>query len=669
MHLDWSLIALASVLILGVLAQWLAWKSHLPSILLLLGFGFLAGPGSQIIAQKAGFAPSHEQPDEHGQHAEDTSETIDPTLTGSENGQSAEPIHPNAGEPWQFLQPDELFGKQFLFAFITLAVSLILFEGALQLRIRELEHFGGVLLAILTVGVLVTGVLATIAAVLILGFSPSLALLVGFLLTVTGPTVIGPILRQVRPTGRIGSIARWEGIVVDPIGAILAVLVFEVQSELIAKDFESAIFDGFLGIVRTSVVGIVVGMIAAWILVWLLRRRQIPDHLQSPFSLILVLASCVIANSLQHESGLIAVTVMGIAVTNQHKVDIRHIFEFKETLTVLLVSSLFILLSARIRFEDITALGWRGPAFVAFLIIVVRPLAVWLSSMKSSLSWQEKAWLMAMAPRGIVAAAVASVFAIKLRQQGVEEAALLVPATFQVIVGTVAFYGLLARPLAYKLQLAFPNPQGCLIASGHAGARAIAVALQQAGFAVRIVDLNYQNVQAARMEGIPVFQGNILSERTEETIDLGGIGRLLALTGNDEVNALASLQYAELFSRDECYQFVPQRQAEKGEQQAMHLHGRYLFGPDMTYAKLDELFAEGFVVKATKMTEQFRYDEFLKRNEGARILFVITEAGDLSPVTIDALDDDVTPDAGDTVVALVHPQDVVETVSENNNPS
>ena len=646
MHLDWSLIALAGVLILGVSAQLLAWRSHLPSILLLLAFGFLAGPGSHFIAERVGFSgPNH--PADHSV-AESHAGADDTEAASAEIDSEVSPER-----PWQFIDPDQLLGEDLLFSFITLAVALILFEGALQLRMSELEHFGGVLLSILTVGVVITGVLATLGAIWVLQFPVSLALLLGFLLTVTGPTVIGPILRQVRPSGRIGGIARWEGIVVDPIGAILAVLVFEAQHELMNSDYDSAITTGLIGIAKTSLVGFSVGLAAAGILVWLLWRRQLPDHLQSPFALILVLAACVLSNSLQHESGLIAVTVMGIVVTNQHRVDIRHIFEFKETLTILLVSTLFILLSARVRVEDITALGWRGPAFVLFLVVIVRPVAIWISAHFSDLSWREKTFLTFLAPRGIVAAAVASVFAIKLEQDGVAEAGLIVPATFQVIVGTVTIYGLLARPLAYRLELAFANPQGCLIASGHPGARAIALALREAGFIVRIVDVNFDNIQAARMEGIPVHHGNVLSEQTEESIDLGGIGRLLALTANDEVNALAALQYSELFGRDECYQLVPQRRAEKGEKQARHLQGRYLFGPEMTYNRLDALFEDGYIVKATRLSEKFTYERFEDRYNGDYLLlFVVDVDGNLNPLTED---EPVTPVAGEMVLALVRP--------------
>lgn len=644
--------ALASVLILGISAQWIAWKTHLPSILLLLAFGFIAGPISSYIAASLGF----DGPVAHDAHDDDAHD--DDTHGGSNYDDPSEAIAEHdsdaVGGHWQFIDPDKLLGEDFLFSFITLAVALILFEGALQLRMAELEHFGGVLLSILSVGVLVTGVLATLGAIWILKFPTSLALLLGFLLTVTGPTVIGPILRQVRPAGRIGSIARWEGIVVDPVGAILAVLVFEVQNELATSEFESAFTSSLGGILKTTFIGVTVGLLAAYALVWLLRRRQIPDHLQSPIALILVLASCVISNTFQHESGLIAVTVMGIAVTNQHVVNIRHIFEFKETLTILLVSTLFILLSARVRLDDITALGWRGPLFVAFLIVVARPLAIWIAAFKSNLSWREKAFLVCLAPRGIVAAAVASVFAIKLQNAGVEGSELIVPATFQVIIGTVAFYGLLARPIAYRLELAFRNPQGCLVASGHPAARAIAIALREAGFLVRIVDVNYDNIQTARMEGIPVHHGNVLSEQTEESLDLGGIGRILALTANDEVNALAALQYSELFGRSECYQLVPHRKADKGENQARHLQGRYLFGAQMTYTKLDSLFEAGYRVKSTKISDQFTYERFQERYDNDYfMLFVVSAEGDLSPVTSD---DDAIPVAGQMVIALVRPK-------------
>ena len=596
-------VALAGVFVLGVGAQWLAWRTRLPSILLLLLFGFLAGPVFHVI----------------------------PT--------------------------DELLEKEQTFSFVTLAVGLVLFEGALQLRFREIEHFSRVLVSLLTVGVLVTWALATLAAWVVLGFSIEISLLLGALLTVTGPTVIGPILRQVRPTGRIGPIIRWEGIVIDPIGAVLAVLIFDVLQTLQGGRLGEAGLDALAGSLRVVLVGGIVGLAVAYGLLWALRRHQVPDHLQSPVTLASVLLACVASNSFAHESGLVAVTVMGVALANQKRVDIRHIFEFKENLSVLLISSLFIILTARLKLESFAELSWRGPLFVLVLIAIVRPAAIWVSTWGSPLSWREKAFLAMMAPRGIVAAAVASVFALETTETGVpiipaDEP--FAPATFLVIVGTVTVYGLAARPLARRLGLAFENPQGALIASAHPAARAIGRALREAGYPVLMVDINHDNVQAARLDGIPVYHGNILSEQTQEEMALDGIGRLLALTPNDEVNALATLQYAEVFGRKESYQLIPRRIATTGEQQPQSLQGRYLFGCDLTFERLNKLFADGYRPKATKISAEFTFQRFVDRYAGDyRLLFVIGPDGDVDVVTAD---EEPRPGPGSMVIAMVMPK-------------
>ena len=598
-----AVVSLGLVFVLGIGAQWLAWKTKLPSILLLLLFGFLAGP------------------------------------------------------VFEWIPTEDLLTDEQMFSFVTLAVGLVLFEGALQLRFREIEEVGRVLTSLLTVSVVITWGLIALFAWLILDFEPVFATLLGALLTVTGPTVIGPILRQVRPTGRIAALVRWEGIVIDPIGAVLAVLVFDAINTLEGGGFRAAGAEVVSGSLRVIIVGGVVGAVFAYLLLWGLRRHEVPDHLQSPVTLASVLGVCVLSNSLAHESALVAVTVMGIVLANQRRVDIRHIFEFKENLSILLISTLFILLTSRLKLESFAALSWRGPLFVAAVILIVRPAAIWLATWRSRLSWREKVFLMAMAPRGIVAAAVASVFALETRADGL----LLIPpnqpfaaATFLVIVGTVAVYGLAAGPLARRLGIAFFNPQGALIASAHPAARSIGHSLLEAGYPVLMVDVNYENVQAARLEGLNVHHGNILSEHTQEELRLDGIGRLLALTRNDEVNALATLQYAELFSRKECYQLIPQRAAETGEQQVQHLQGRYLFGCEVSFEELERRYAAGYRPKATKISEEFTFQRFIDRYAGDYLLlFIVTPTGDIDVVTTD---EDPSPQPGSMIIAMVQPK-------------
>lgn len=595
-------VALAALFVLGTAAQWIGSWLRLPSILFLLAFGIIAGP-----------------------------------VTG-------------------FLHPDEMLGEV-LFPVVSLAVAIILFEGSLNLRFRELGEIRNSLLSLLTVGVITTWAGGTLLAHLTLGFGWLKSLLLGAILVVTGPTVIGPLLRQIRPIGRVGSIARWEGIVIDPIGAVLAVLVFEAGAEARSTWLTGGTMTAVegvgtaatLGLLKTIIAGGGIGVVAAVGLAWLLRRHLLPDHLQNPITLMFVVAAFTASNLIQHESGLVAVTVMGVVLANSRGVDIEHILEFKENLSVLLISALFILLSARLDMDAFATLGWGGVAFLVGMILVVRPVSVWLSTSKSRLTWQEKVFLSWLAPRGIVAAAVSSVFALRMGDNGTG----LVPATFLIIIGTVCVYGFTAYPLAKRLGLAVENPQGLLIAGAQAGVRAIAHSLQEAGFQVVLVDVNRWNIRAARMEGLTTREGNIMSERLLERVNLGGIGRFLAMTPNDEVNSLAGIHLRGLFGRAGVYQLFPHRQAEGQEHAPQSVRARYLFGEDITNRVLNERFAQGAIVKTTKLTEEFNYAAFQQQYKGtALLLFRIDENQQLDVVTVD---EEVSPKPGQTVIALVNP--------------
>ncbi|MBN1393855.1 MAG: sodium:proton antiporter [Pirellulales bacterium] len=570
------LLALAALLVLGVGAQWLAWRLKIPSILLLLVVGFIAGPTTGLIDPKA------------------------------------------------------LFGNV-LFPLVSLSVAIILFEGGLSLQLKELRETRGVVVRLLTVGVLITWALTAVAARIFLDFPWSVALLLGAILVVTGPTVIGPMLRNMRPTGGVGPVARWEGIVVDPLGAVMAVLVFEAVESIGAATAKTAAINVSLGLLRTVLVGGAIGAAAAGLLVLAMRRRWIPDFLQSAVVLMIVLAGFTASNLLQQESGLLTVTLMGIIVANQKTVPVRHIAEFKENLSVLLLACLFILLAARLRLDDVAALGLGGLALLAAVVLLARPAAVLCSTVGSSLCWKERALLAWFAPRGIVAAAVSSLFALRLTTHGDE----LQSATFLVIVGTVLIYGLTTPRLARRLGLSSADPQGMLIAGAHAGARAIAHALQDEKIAVCLVDSNRENVRTARMEGLPARAASILSERIDDELDLGGIGRFLGMTRNSEVNSLAALRFQELFGRSEVYQLRPQsNRGARSETASRLLHGRLLFAPHVTYETLDDWFALGATVRRTSLTEQFDFAAFQAHyGDAALPLFALSESGKLTPIT------------------------------------
>lgn len=607
------LIELAGIIVLGAAAQWIAWRVGLPSILLLLVFGIVTGP------------------------------------------------------VMKWIRPADLFGD-LLFPVVSISVALILYEGGLSLKLSEFRKVGAVVRNLVTLGALATGLITAGAAHLVLGLDWGLSALLGAILVVTGPTVIGPLLRQIRPTGAVGPILKWEGIVIDPIGALLAVLIFEIVS----GEAHGAAGHVVTGVLYTIVVGGGIGVAAGLLLMVMIERYWVADHLQNAVSLMLVVVAFAAANHVQDESGLLAVTVMGFVLANQRRADIENIIEFKENLRVLLISALFIILAARLELDQIRAVAGRGLLFVLILVVVARPLCVFVSTWRSSLTWAQRCFLGWMAPRGIVAAAVASVFAIRLQeifrdkqarllangepipswlQAGITGAEQLVPVTFIVIIASVALYGLTATLVARRLGVAESNPQGILFAGAHAWVREVAGLLQREGFRVLLVDSNRDNANAARMAGLPIRGGSILSERTLEDLDFGGIGRLFAVTPNNWVNVLAVQHFDGIFGRAGCYRLSPGPTADRDERKAHGPKNRTLFGDTITHGQLEGRVAGGFKAKATRISEEFNLDDYREEHGNSAIpLFVIDDRRRLAIVTAGS---DLQPGPGQTLVSLV----------------
>ncbi|MHC5023214.1 MAG: cation:proton antiporter [Planctomycetota bacterium] len=596
------LLSLAAVIVLGVGAQWLAWRLRIASILLLLLLGFAAGPLAALLLD--------------------------------------EPL----------LDPDHLMGD-LLLPFVSIAVALILYEGGLTLRFAELREAGRLVGRLVTVGAITTWILAALAAWRVLGLPPDLSILLGAILVVTGPTVVGPLLREIRPSGRVGAILKWEGIVIDPIGAMLAVLVFEAI--LLGDPSEAATHVAF-SLLRIVIVGSALGFGAGYLLALLLRLFWIPDRLENAVSIMFVVAVYALAQEMQEESGLFAATVMGITLANQKLADVRHIVEFKENLRVLLISSLFILLAARVDLEGLRSIGPGGLAFLGLLVVVIRPVSVLISRLGLGMTRGEFALLAVMAPRGIVAAAVASVFSLRLLDKHPEAASIL-PLTFMVIVGTVLISSLIAKPVAQRFGVAEPNPQGVLLVGAHAWARAVGEALREHDIRVVVVDTNRANLAAARMAGLETYSGSILAEHALEEIDLGGLGRLIAATPNDWVNTLTTQRLLRLFGRGEVYQ-VPPGGGPPGEKEIhRHLHARWLFDRSATYAALAGRVARGATIRATSITEEFTIETFREHHgEHALPMFILSSAGRLH-VIVDG--EPPAPGPGDTLISLVDAED------------
>jgi NhaP-type Na+/H+ or K+/H+ antiporter len=348
------------------------------------------------------------------------------------------------------VDPDQLLGD-LLDPLVALAVGAILFDGSLSLHRKQLEHgVGGVVFRLTTLGVAITWGIAGAGAGLILGLDHRVALILGAVLTLSGPTVVLPLLEFIRAKPRPDAVLRWEGILVDPIGAILAVLVFHA---VVSGD--GALHVGeFLATVG---IGLAAGLIGAVLLAGILSRRRFDAALEASATLAVVLMAVAAASELREDAGLVTAIVMGVVLAHRQKEIVARAPAFSEILVNLLLGTLFVILSARVDPEAVIDLGIEGLLFVALLVLVARPLSVLVSTARSGLERGERALVAWMMPRGIVAAATVSSFEDNLVDAGVPDAELLVPVTFLVIAATVVIYGLTARPLALRLGVAEPG--------------------------------------------------------------------------------------------------------------------------------------------------------------------------------------------------------------------
>ncbi len=606
-------IALAMIFVLGVGAQWLAWKIRIPSILLLLIFGILAGPVMRSVFEGSPFA----------------------------------------------IDPDELFHGDTLMSLVGIAVGLILYEGGLTLNFKELRSAWKPVTLLVTTGALVTWIIAGISAYYLFGLDRQIAILLGAILIVTGPTVVGPMLAHIRPAGDSGLILKWEGIVIDPIGVGAAVLVFEAISSdsSVAGAMGGGVGSVFQSIAITIGAGVGLGALAAFLLQNLLTRFWIPDYLQNPVSLMLVIATFTASNQIMSESGLLATTVMGIALANQKKVDVHHILEFKENLRVLLIAVLFIVLAARLQIDQLAGLNWFAVfGFLFILIVIARPAAVFLATVGAGLSWRERMFIAWLAPRGIVAAAAAAIFSLGLESKGISGGENLVPITFAVIIGTVTFYGLTTPWASKLLGVADQNPQGIIFVGAPSWVRSIAKVLCDRGIKVLLVDTNRQNVRDARMTDLPAIQDNIITLSDISSLDLRGIGSVFATTPNDEVNTLVLQRFKGIFETSNLYQLPTRRPKKATEESSSDRRWRMLFSSDADFAGLESRIHNGWVVKATTISEEFTYHDYHTLYGSTAIpLFTISPSGIL---TVSTIDKPVEPEPGDTIIALVNPEEL-----------
>lgn len=553
-----------SILLLTLLCQWFAWWVRLPSILFLLIVGLIIGP-----------------------------------ISG-------------------WLNPDAIFGKM-LEPCIAMAVAVILFEGSLSLNFREVKPHLSAVSRLLSIGVLITSIGAAVVMHDLFGVSYELALLFGVIVSVSGPTTITPLLRAIRPSPRVSNILRWEGIIIDPIGALLSVLVFNF---IYLYHVGGNVGHILIVFAFHIVVGVIVGLGFGYFTGLILRKHWLPEYLHNVATLAIVVLTYAIANQFDTGSGLLAVTLMGIFLANMRDVHIDDIVDFKESLSILLISAVFIVLAARIDFHNMHHIFGLAIVLIAALQFIIRPVNVFICTLGTKLSWKEKALLSWIAPRGIVAAAVSAIFALQLDQIHVAGSRLLVVLTFLVVIGTVVFQSLTAPTVARWLGLTRTNEGGFLIIGANPVACEIAKALGIYGLEVLLVSVVWDNIQAARMAGLQTYYGHPVSDKTDRQLDLIGLDHLLAITARHDLNTLACVRYDREFGARNIFSVKTQSSPED-KSVAAKQKVQTLFGEQAVFQKLLSLINQGATVKHTNLTEEFGFDDYQKQHPKALFLFAV----------------------------------------------
>lgn len=516
------MLELAGIIILGITAQWVGWKLKLPAILPLILIGLIFGPLSTLFTA-------------------DGDKLLEPIWNGHKG----------------------LFPGNGLYFFVSLAISIILFEGGLTLKRDEILNVGPVILKLITLAVVITFFGAGFAAHYFIGLSWEISFLFSALIIVTGPTVISPILRNIPLKKDLATILKWEGILIDPIGALVAVLVFEFISVENQSGFTQT---ALLEFGKILLFGTSFGFTFAHGLGFAIKKKVIPHYLLNVFTLAAVLGVFVLSDAFAHESGLLAVVVMGLVLGNTNVPNLKELLYFKESLSVLLISILFILLGANINYEDLLLVAnWQSVILFSVVVFAVRPLGVFISSIGSGLKFNEKLFISWVGPRGIVAAGIASLFGSRLKDAGEPGAEYITPLVFMIVLGTVLLNATTARMFAKLVGVFQKRSSGILIVGASKVSRLIANYLQQQGRYVVLVDTNSDHIKTAKDLGIDAIEANIFNDRLEDNIELNNVGFLIALTANDIVNQKAISLFQKQFGENGTYRMVTRTELKNND--------------------------------------------------------------------------------------------------------
>ncbi|WP_292290912.1 sodium:proton antiporter [Marivita sp.] len=538
--------AFALVGALGVGAQWLAWRLNLPAIVLMLVAGLLVGP-------VFGF--------------------LDPSVAMGD-----------------LLQP-----------IVAIAVAIILFEGGLTLNFKSLTDAATGVKRLVLIGGPVGWLLSAGVLHYVGGLSWATASVFGGIMIVTGPTVIAPLLRQARLKRRPAALLQWEAIVNDPVGALAAVLAFQVVLVgQTAATVQEAVTTLAIGILVATLVGLAGG----WGVAKSFSRGWVPEYMKVPVLFVSVLVAFAASDALLHESGLLAVTIMGVWIANAHLPSHAEMHRFKEHATILLVSGVFILLAANMNRETLLSMNWQTLATVMAVILFARPVTVLVSLALSDVPWRERLLVAFTGPRGVVLVAVAGLFGDRLVQAGIEDAAQISTLAFALVAGTVVLHGFTLKPIARLLGLTASTTPGVLLVGGSRWTVELGALLNKLDLPVMISDPNRSHLRDARAAGLQIYTGDILSEGAEHRLDLMAYATVIAATDNDAYNTLVATDLAPEFGRENVYQL--NRDTSESARYALppKLGGRAL-GAGETYWEVQRRMWDGWEFRSTTLSDEF----------------------------------------------------------------
>lgn len=578
---------IALIGVLGIGAQWLAWKIQRPAIVLMAIAGLIFGP---LIGWLLGL----------------------PLPSGIEH--FLEVLR---------LDPINDFGDLYR-PMIGLAVAIILFEGGMTLSFKDLGDARQAVIRMVLFASPIAWLLGTFASHYIVGLPWDISAMVGGLFVVTGPTVIMPLLRQAHLKSRPANVLKWEGIVNDPLGALFAVGGYEF---IRFSQSEASMYLVFGKLAFAAIFGTVLGIISGYGLALAFRRGQIPEYLKAPIVMAWVLAIYVLANAMADETGLLAVTALGMTMANTKFAAMVEMRRFKETIAIILVSGVFVILTATLTPDVLKAFvtDWHIFGFVFAMMLFVRPVAVMLSTLWSGLHWKESLLISFIAPRGVVAVAVAGLFAAELTAIGRPEGELFVPLAFALVFSTVLFAGFFIGPISKALGLAAGGGDGVLIVGANPWSLGLAKALKEMDVKVLVADTNWRRLRGARLDGHKTFYGEVLSENADFRLDHSAFNHLIAATPNDGYNALVCVEFAPELGRHRVFQLTSQDNDEDdADTIAFTSRGRTLTSRGRSFDALTRDWWGGWRFRSTRLSEEYTLSD-LYRDRGDDLDLVLAK--------------------------------------------